>query len=96
MSSLPAETRLIGLDWGSSSLRAMLIDGQGQALLTRQSVQGASTLQGGPAAFSTALDALIADWHDSAVPLLACGMVGSQHGWREVPYAACPADANSS
>lgn len=95
MSSLPAETQMIGLDWGSSSLRAMLIDGQGRVLLTRQSAQGASTLHGGPSAFGAALDALIADWHDSAVPMLACGMVGSQHGWREVPYAPCPADAQA-
>lgn len=93
--SFPRETRLIGLDWGSSSLRAMLIDGEGQVLLSRQSAQGASTLHGGPAAFSAALDELIGDWHATGQPLLACGMVGSQHGWREVPYAACPADAKA-
>ncbi|WP_282829290.1 2-dehydro-3-deoxygalactonokinase [Pelomonas sp. V22] len=95
MTSFPRETRLIGLDWGSSSLRAMLIDGEGQVLLSRQSTQGASTLHGGPAAFSAALDELIGDWHATGQPLLACGMVGSQHGWREVPYAACPADARA-
>lgn len=86
--------RLIGLDWGSSSLRATLISAQGQVLSSRQSAQGASTLAGGPAAFCAALDALIADWMTAhpALPLLACGMVGSQHGWREAPYAPCPCD----
>jgi len=84
---------LIGLDWGSSSLRAMLIDAEGAALETRTSTAGASTLDGSPAAFSAALDALIGDWHALKLPLLACGMVGSQHGWREVPYATCPSDA---
>ncbi len=63
--SFPRETRLIALDWGSTSLRAML------------------------------LDELMGDWHATAAPILACGMVGSQHGWREVPYAACPADAKA-
>lgn len=95
VTSFPRETRLIGLDWGSSSLRAMLIDEQGQVLLTRQSTQGASTLKGGAAAFSAVLDELIGDWHATAPAILACGMVGSQHGWREVPYAACPADASA-
>jgi len=86
---------LIGLDWGSSSLRAMLIDAGGAALETRTSTAGASTLDGSPAAFSAALDALIGDWRDKALPMLACGMVGSQHGWREVPYADCPSDARA-
>ncbi|MDM4765273.1 2-dehydro-3-deoxygalactonokinase [Pelomonas sp. SE-A7] len=92
-SSFPRETALIGLDWGSSSLRAMLIDGQGQVLRQRQSAAGASSLHGGADAFVASLDELIGDWHGTGVPVLACGMVGSAHGWREVPYAACPADA---
>jgi 2-dehydro-3-deoxygalactonokinase len=87
------QARLIGLDWGSTSLRAMLMDAQGQVLSARQSAQGASTLDGSADAFCAALDALIADWRAPGLPILACGMVGSQHGWREVPYAACPVDA---
>lgn len=86
-------TSLIALDWGSSSLRAMRLGADGELLEQRHSDQGASTLQGGPAAFVAALDALIADWHALDAPMLACGMVGSQHGWREVPYADAPADA---
>lgn len=85
--------QLIGLDWGSSSLRAMLIDAEGAVLDTRTSTQGASTLTGGAASFVAALDALISDWREPGLPIVACGMVGSQHGWREVPYAECPADA---
>ena len=45
-------------------------------------------------AIVAALDALIGDWHGLGLPLLACGMVGSQHGWRELPYALCPAGAD--
>lgn len=83
---------LIGLDWGSTSLRAMLIDGEGRVLEQRLSGKGASVLGGGPAEFGAVLDSLIADWREAALPVWGCGMVGSQHGWREVPYADCPAD----
>jgi 2-dehydro-3-deoxygalactonokinase len=86
-------TALIGLDWGSSSLRAMRLGADGEILEQRNSGQGASTLHGGPSAFVAALDELISDWHELDAPILACGMVGSQHGWREVPYAEAPADA---
>ena len=71
----------------------MLIDAQGELLDMRTSLQGASSLSGGAAGFVQALDALIGDWREPNLPILACGMVGSQHGWREVPYATCPADA---
>lgn len=83
---------LIGLDWGSTRLRAMRLGPRGVVLEERSSPQGASTLTGGASAFINTLDALIGDW-DPDLPLLACGMVGSRHGWREVPYANCPADA---
>ena len=49
----------------------------------------------GADAFAQALAALVGDWRfaQPALKLLACGMVGSQHGWREAAYVACPADA---
>ena len=82
---------LIGIDWGSSGLRAFLIGGKGMALATRTSTSGASTLKGG-AAFEAALQEVAGDWTAArpALPILACGMVGSRHGWCEVPYADCP------
>ncbi|MCY4753069.1 2-dehydro-3-deoxygalactonokinase [Pelomonas aquatica] len=86
---------MIGLDWGSSSLRAMRLGAGGEVLELRQSAAGASTLHGRAEEFAAALDALIPDWHEGSAPILACGMVGSQHGWREVPYADGPADAGA-
>ena len=86
------EARLIALDWGSTRLRAFLLGAGGAVLATRQSEQGASTLSGG-ADFAQAFAAVTVDW--PALPVLACGMVGSQHGWREAPYAPCPADAGA-
>ena len=36
------------------------------------------------------------DWLDAmpGLPVIASGMVGSAQGWREAPYAACPAEAD--
>ncbi len=83
-------SRLIALDWGSTRLRAFLLGADGAVQAFRQSEQGASTLSGA-AAFEQAFNAVTGDW--PVLPALACGMVGSQHGWREAPYAPCPADA---
>jgi 2-dehydro-3-deoxygalactonokinase len=89
-----AAARLIGLDWGSTGLRAFLIGADGNLLETRDAALGASVLQGADA-YMQALQKLIGDWMQvrADLPLLACGMVGSKHGWLEAPYAACPSGA---
>lgn len=83
---------LLAVDWGSSCLRAFLMDAAGTVLCERASDDGASRLSGGAAAFEQALRGLAGDWLDASphIPVWACGMVGSQHGWREAPYAECP------
>lgn len=83
---------LIALDWGSSSLRAFLMDAQGGVVQERSSADGASRIEGGAPAFEQALRRLAGDWLEAwpEVPVVAAGMVGSQHGWREAPYEACP------
>lgn len=85
-------THLIGLDWGSSSLRAYRMGGQGQILQERSSGDGASQLTGEAARFERALMALAGDWmlDSPAAALVACGMVGSAHGWMQAAYCACP------
>jgi len=82
--------RLVALDWGSTRLRAWLLGDGGAILAERQNGDGASVLVGGAAAFDQALTALAGDWLGLGLPVLACGMVGSAHGWREAPYVACP------
>ncbi len=96
MVSDAATTSLLGLDWGSTSLRAFLLGPGGKVLAERSNANGASTLSGVPA-FAAALDGVAGDWLAAhpRLPVLACGMVGSQHGWRDVPYAACPANASA-
>lgn len=85
---------LIGIDWGSTSLRAFLIGADGAVLQEHAAAKGASTLHG-HAAFVAALDEVAGNWRreQPTLPLLACGMVGSQHGWMDVPYVRAPAGA---
>jgi 2-dehydro-3-deoxygalactonokinase len=83
--------RLVALDWGSTRLRAWLLGDGAAVLAERQNGDGASVLAGGAPAFEQALVTLAGDWLEMGVPVLACGMVGSTHGWREAAYVACPA-----
>jgi len=83
---------LIALDWGTSSLRAYLM-GRGGALLERRTQPwGIQHLPEG--GFVAAFRGIAGDWRDQlpTLPVLAAGMIGSRHGWREVPYVECPAD----
>ena len=91
MMSEAAFAQLIALDWGSTSVRGFLIGGSGQILETRSAMLGASVMTGADD-YAAALHRLCADWIElqPELPILACGMVGSKHGWLEVPYALCP------
>ncbi|MGI4983431.1 MAG: 2-dehydro-3-deoxygalactonokinase [Janthinobacterium lividum] len=94
---------LIGLDWGTSSLRAYLFDRHGHTLAERALEYGimrlpppaTPTADAAETAFDRALDLACGDWRDARpdLPLLACGMIGSAQGWREVPYVERPAGA---
>ena len=89
--------QLLALDWGTSSLRAFLM-GDGQVLETRQSPQGIQHLpQAGIPGYQQALAQIAADWLHAwpALPIVACGMVGSAQGWKEAPYVPCPADIHT-
>jgi 2-dehydro-3-deoxygalactonokinase len=82
---------LIGLDWGTSSLRAYLIGDAGAELDVRARPWGIMHVP--PGGFAAAFREVAADWRARwpHVPAIAAGMVGSRHGWREVPYVECPA-----
>jgi 2-dehydro-3-deoxygalactonokinase len=86
---------LIGVDWGTSQLRAFRIGSSGQILEHRQSAQGIAGLR--HADFDDALSSLISDWQSKtqALPILMCGMIGSRQGWREAPYGDCPAELST-
>jgi 2-dehydro-3-deoxygalactonokinase len=84
--------RLIGLDWGTSSLRAYLLSDHGAIQETRTRPWGILHTPGGD--FASAFRDLVGDWRARwpGIPVLASGMIGSRQGWREVPYVECPAD----
>ena len=81
---------LIAIDWGTSNLRASLLDAHGGLLEARSAPGGVMAVP--DRRFAEALLALCGDWIDThAVPLIASGMIGSRQGWQEAPYVACPA-----
>jgi 2-dehydro-3-deoxygalactonokinase len=88
---MSADVRLIGLDWGTSSLRAYLYDTTGKVVASRQQAWGIRHLPEG--GFTAAWQAITKDW--PACVAVAAGMVGSRQGWREVPYVDVPADTAS-
>ena len=89
---------LIGLDWGTSSLRAYLMGCNGALLAERKLPLGIMRLedsgreQDRRSAFEAALDEACGDWLATApdAPVIACGMVGSALGWCEAPYLNTP------
>jgi 2-dehydro-3-deoxygalactonokinase len=80
---------LIAVDWGTSRLRAYLLDADGTVRERRGSDAGIAMLGG--SGFDVALAPLLDGWPRDA-PLLMCGMIGSRQGIVEVPYLPCPAD----
>jgi 2-dehydro-3-deoxygalactonokinase len=78
--------RLIAVDWGTSRLRAMLVDNKGRILAEAASDEGIGTMAGGHEA---AFERLVAEW--PKVPAIMAGMVGSRQGWHEAAYVSCPA-----
>lgn len=78
----------IGIDWGTSNLRATLFDADGSVREQRDRPWGVRNLPAG--GFDLALAEVCAGW--PVWPVLASGMVGSREGWREVEYVETPAD----
>jgi 2-dehydro-3-deoxygalactonokinase len=80
--------KLIAVDWGTTRLRARLVDGAGVVLAEAVSDRGIGPLNG--AGHEDAFESLVATW--PLVPAIMTGMVGSRQGWREAAYVPCPAD----
>lgn len=87
--SFPEPTRLIAIDWGTSSFRARRIGAQGKVLEVRRTADGILSVP--PRPFEDLFRELVGDWLDPAIPCLASGMITSRQGWTETPYVDCPA-----
>jgi len=86
----------VAVDWGTTRLRASLVAGDGLVLDRRQADTGVQSVL--PGGFPAALEAACGSWFAAAeaagppaLPVIMAGMVGSRNGWREAPYAPCPA-----
>ena len=90
------QTALIALDWGTSSLRAFRLNGEGKILEHRKTEHGIQHLPAaGIEGFELAFAKICEGWIDHKVPIIAGGMIGSAQGWIEAPYVACPASLNT-
>ena len=90
MTELAERVDWIGVDWGTSRLRAWAFAADGTELAATRSDSG----MGGLArdAFEPALLALVGDWlpQGQVTPVIACGMVGARQGWAEADYVQAP------
>ena len=88
---MPPKAALLGLDWGTTSLRAYRIAPGGEVLSERSAPSGILQIENSD--FAGALTDLVADWlaADADLPIIASGMIGARQGWMEVPYVSLPA-----
>ncbi|HXY21452.1 MAG TPA: 2-dehydro-3-deoxygalactonokinase, partial [Burkholderiaceae bacterium] len=81
---------MIAIDWGTSSFRAYRLSPDGAIIDKRSAQLGILTLQNGK--FAESLEQQIGDWLEAGdAPIVMSGMIGSRQGWKEAPYAQCPA-----
>jgi 2-dehydro-3-deoxygalactonokinase len=76
------------VNWGSTNFRALLIGAEGAAIDEYSAPAGVVALDRDGMAAS--MRDLVRRWPDSG-PIYASGMIGSNVGWIEVPYAEAPA-----
>lgn len=81
--------KLLAVDWGSSSLRGALMAADGAAVEERAFPRGILTVDKGE--FPAVFESCFGDWMRASDLCLISGMAGSQQGWIEAPYCACPA-----
>ncbi len=89
--------RLIALDWGTTSLRAWLMDASGGIIAVRRWARGLLNMDDLSAeervreyeqVYSEVCDDWLRSW--PGLPAIACGMVGSAGGWRDAGYLTVP------
>ena len=85
---IPLSRPLIAVDWGTTSLRAALIQNE-QVQEERSSDQGIMSVA--PGDFPNVLSGICNQWLDiEDVLILISGMAGSAQGWQLAPYCPCP------
>lgn len=90
MSDIGGGAAFLACDWGSTHLRAWVMDAEGAVLRGRDFPLGVNRLAPGEAErrfFDEVRPALEAE----VLPALLCGAIGSNVGWTVAPYVDCPA-----
>lgn len=78
------------VDWGTTRMRAWLLDRDGGIVAERRSDEGLLAVERGR--FADVLEGHLAAMDPAAdLPVVICGMAGSRQGWIEAPYVATPA-----
>lgn len=77
----------IAVDWGSTHLRAWHVR-EGICVDSRQKEAGITRLAGRHP--REILNEITDGWQASPTPVVMAGMIGSQQGWKNVPYLPCP------
>ncbi len=81
---------MIGIDWGTTRLRAYRLAPDGAVLARRETPRGVLGIE--PGGFPDTVRATVGDWIAEGESLvLICGMAGSRLGWVDTPYLPCPA-----
>ena len=92
MNSAASNPILIGIDWGTSSLRAFLIGAGGEVLDQVSKSEGIMHVKDGD--FEGSFSSLIEPWVKAqGLPVIASGMITSRNGWVETPYLPLPSGA---
>ena len=88
---MPVSPVLIGVDWGTSSLRAYLIDQEGNVVDTLSSNEGILNIQDDD--FEAVFERFVGEWLRlyPLLPIILSGMITSRNGWVEVDYLPLPA-----
>ncbi|MEP0566014.1 MAG: 2-dehydro-3-deoxygalactonokinase, partial [Paracoccaceae bacterium] len=92
MNSAASKPALVGIDWGTSSLRAFLIGAGGEVLDSIMSDEGIMHVPDRD--FDAVFDRVVGSLPvGPGLPVLMSGMITSRNGWVETPYAQLPLGA---
>ncbi len=82
---------LLGIDWGTTSFRAYLLDLKGTIVKAIHSDAGILSVKNND--FITPLHEQLSNLGETLndLPIIASGMITSKNGWMETPYIECPA-----
>jgi len=86
---------MIVCDWGSSRLRAWLVDAEGRVSDRYESEMGVKIMAGSDHAFRDELGLVIGHFGvGDGIPVRISGMAGAKGGWVETAYVSTPAGSD--